>query len=205
MHIEPSLAVAGLVVGLLVGLTGMGGGALLTPLLVLFFRVSPLAAISSDLLTSLVMKPVGAAVHMRRRTVHWRLVGWLCAGAVPAGFAGAVLIGTIGHGAGVTGQLKIVIGLALCASVATTVFRQVMDRRARARGADPRRAGRCGRTGDRGGGHAAGRRGAGRAGDPLRRRPALGAQRPFRRGLSRHDEPGHGGDAGRHGRRLVSR
>ena len=134
MHIEPSLAVAGLVVGLLVGLTGMGGGALLTPLLVLFFRVSPLAAISSDLLTSLVMKPVGAAVHMRRRTVHWRLVGWLCAGAVPAGFAGAVLIGTIGHGAGVTGQLKIVIGLALCASVATTVFRQVMDRRARARG-----------------------------------------------------------------------
>lgn len=133
MQIDPSLAVAGLVVGLLVGLTGMGGGALLTPLLVLFFKVTPLAAISSDLLTSLVMKPVGAAVHMRQRTVHWRLVGWLAAGAVPAGFAGAVLIGLIGHGVGVADQLKLFIGVALCASVATTVFRQVMDRRARRR------------------------------------------------------------------------
>lgn len=133
MQIDPSLAVAGLVVGLLVGLTGMGGGALLTPLLVLFFKVAPLAAISSDLLTSLVMKPVGAAVHMRQRTVHWRLVGWLAAGAVPAGFVGAVLIGMIGREVGVADQLKLFIGVALCASVATTVFRQVMDRRARRR------------------------------------------------------------------------
>jgi uncharacterized membrane protein YfcA len=62
--------------------------------------------------------------------VNWRLVGWLCAGSVPAGFAGAVVIGTIGHGAGVTGPLTTMIGIALCAAVATTVFRQVMDRRA---------------------------------------------------------------------------
>ncbi len=130
MHIDLPVAVAGLVVGVLVGLTGMGGGALLTPLLVLVFRVSPLAAISSDLLTSLVMKPVGAAVHARRGTVNWRLVGWLAAGAVPSGFAGAVVIGTIGHGAGVTDPLTTMIGIALCAAVATTVFRQVMDRRA---------------------------------------------------------------------------
>ena len=57
MHIDPALSVAALVVGLLVGLTGMGGGALMTPLLVLVFGVQPLAAISSDLVTSLVMKP----------------------------------------------------------------------------------------------------------------------------------------------------
>lgn len=133
MHIDLPVAVAGLVVGVLVGWTGMGGGALLTPLLVLVFRVNPLAAISSDLLTSLVMKPVGAAVHARRGTVNWRLVGWLSAGTVPAGFAGAVVIGTIGHGAGVDGPLKMVIGIALCAAVATTVFRQVMDRRAERR------------------------------------------------------------------------
>ncbi len=129
MHIDPSLAVAGLVVGLLVGLTGMGGGALLTPLLVLFFRVAPLAAVSSDLMTSLVMKPFGAAVHIRHRTVHWRLVGWLAVGAVPAGFAGAVVAGLLGHAAGLQNDLKVVIGIALCASVATTVFRQVLDRR----------------------------------------------------------------------------
>ena len=68
-HIDFSLTLAGALVGLLVGLTGMGGGAILTPLLVLVFGVPPLTAISSDLVTSLVMKPVGAAVHLRRGTV----------------------------------------------------------------------------------------------------------------------------------------
>ncbi len=141
MHLDLSLAVAGLFVGLLVGLTGMGGGALLTPLLVLFFRVQPLAAISSDLLTSLVMKPVGGAVHLRHRTVHWSLVGWLALGSVPAGFAGALLIGTIGHAAGVQDNLKLIIGIALCASVAMMVLRQLLDLRNRRRdtaaGIDP--------------------------------------------------------------------
>ncbi|HWN33601.1 MAG TPA: sulfite exporter TauE/SafE family protein [Pseudonocardia sp.] len=135
MHVNVSLSVAGLLVGLLVGLTGMGGGALLTPLLVLFFRVEPLAAISSDLFTSLVMKPVGGAVHLRHRTVHWRLVGWLCVGSVPSAFAGAVLIGAIGHAAGVQDNLKLIIGVALCASVALMIVRQLMDRRARRRDA----------------------------------------------------------------------
>jgi Predicted permeases len=133
MHVDPALTVVGLIVGLLVGLTGMGGGALLTPLLVLVFRVSPLAAVSSDLLTSLVMKPVGGAVHLRHRTVNWALVGWLTLGSVPAGFAGAVIIGAIGHAAGVEDSLKLIIGIALCASVAMTILRQVLDRRIRLR------------------------------------------------------------------------
>jgi len=130
MHFDLDLVVAGLMVGLLVGLIGMGGGALLTPLLVLFFRVAPLAAISSDLITSLVMMPVGAVVHLRCRTVNWRLVRWLMVGSVPAAFAGAMIIGTIGHAPGV----KLAIGIALCASVGMTLFRQVLDRRAILRG-----------------------------------------------------------------------
>ena len=130
-----SLSLAGLLVGLMVGLTGMGGGALLTPILVLLFKVSPLTAISSDLLTSLVMKPVGGAVHLRHRTVDWRLVGWLTAGSVPAGFAGAVAIGSIAHGPSMQDGLKVVIGVALCASVALMVLRQVLDRRIRRRDA----------------------------------------------------------------------
>ncbi|MGH3846598.1 MAG: sulfite exporter TauE/SafE family protein [Pseudonocardiaceae bacterium] len=136
MHVTVSLSVAGLLVGLLVGLTGMGGGALLTPLLVLFFRVAPLAAISSDLLTSLVMKPVGGAVHLRHRTINWRLVGLLAVGSVPSAFAGALLISSIGHRAGVQDDLKMIIGVALCASVAMMVLRQLLDRRARHRDAD---------------------------------------------------------------------
>jgi uncharacterized membrane protein YfcA len=136
VHLDLSLSVAGLLVGLLVGLTGMGGGALLTPLLVLLFRVEPLAAISSDLLTSLVMKPVGGAVHLRHRTVHWPLVGWLTVGSVPSAFAGAVLIGSIGHRVGVDNNLKLIIGVALCASVALMVFRQWLDSRTRRRDAE---------------------------------------------------------------------
>lgn len=127
------LIVAGLVVGILVGLTGMGGGALLTPLLVLFFGVPPLPAISSDLLTSLVMKPVGAAVHLRHRTVNWRLVRGLTAGSVPAAFTGAVIAGLIGHVPRVQSDLKLAIGIALCASVGISFLQQVLDRWVRCR------------------------------------------------------------------------
>jgi uncharacterized membrane protein YfcA len=135
MHLDYSLAVAGALVGLLVGLTGMGGGALLTPLLVLFFNVPPLAAISSDLVTSLVMKPVGAVVHLRRRTVQTGLLKWLALGAVPAAFAGSMIIGKLGHARGVQSNLKIVIGIALLVSLSCTVLRQLMDRRLSAEGA----------------------------------------------------------------------
>ena len=136
MHLDPALSIAGLVVGLLVGLTGMGGGALLTPILVLVFGVQPLAAISSDLITSLVMKPVGAVVHLRRHTVQTGLLGWLALGAVPSGFLGAVLIGHLGHSAAVQHTLKIAIGIALVGSVASTVTRLLLDRRA-GNGGDP--------------------------------------------------------------------
>lgn len=129
MHLDLTLAVAGALVGLLVGLTGMGGGALLTPILVLFFNVPPLAAISSDLVTSVVMKPVGAVVHLRRRTVQLGLLGWLALGSVPAAFAGSAIIGRIGHAAHVQSTLKVVIGIALLASLSCTVARQIVDRR----------------------------------------------------------------------------
>ena len=60
------------VVGLLVGLTGAGGGALMTPMLILLFSVKPAAAISSDLVAAVVMRPVGAAVHLNKGTVNLR-------------------------------------------------------------------------------------------------------------------------------------
>src|SRR6266496_1783393 len=63
------------VVGLLVGLTGAGGGALMTPMLILLFSVKPAAAISSDLVAAVVMRPVGAAVHLHKGTVNLRMVG----------------------------------------------------------------------------------------------------------------------------------
>lgn len=129
IHLDLYLAVAGALVGLLVGLTGMGGGALLTPLLVLFFGVAPLAAISSDLVTSLVMKPFGAMVHLRRRTVQTGLLSWLALGSVPAAFAGSALVGSIGRSARVQADLKLAIGVALLLSLSCTMVRTVIDRR----------------------------------------------------------------------------
>ena len=129
MHLDYALTLAGALVGLLVGLTGMGGGALLTPVLVLIFGVPPLAAISSDLVTSLVMKPVGAAVHIRRRTVQTGLLTWLALGSVPAAFVGSLVIGKLAHSSHVQSTLKVAIGIALLASLACTVVRQLIDRR----------------------------------------------------------------------------
>src|SRR3954452_15735904 len=91
-----TLALAGLGVGIIVGLTGMGGGALMTPILVLVFGVPPIAAVSSDLAASAVMKPFGGFVHARRGTVNWPMVRWLCVGSVPSAFAGVLLLRLIG-------------------------------------------------------------------------------------------------------------
>ncbi|GAC1610674.1 MAG: hypothetical protein NVS3B26_18760 [Mycobacteriales bacterium] len=129
MHLDLSLSLVGALVGLLVGLTGMGGGALLTPMLVLVFHIPPLAAVSSDLVTSLAMKPIGAAVHLRRRSVNTGVVRWLCLGSMPTAFVGAVLVGTVGKSKAVQYDLKVGIGVLLLLSLSSTVVRQIVDRR----------------------------------------------------------------------------
>jgi uncharacterized membrane protein YfcA len=97
----------------IVGLTGMGGGALMTPMLVFFFHADPLTAISSDLVASFVMKPAGAFVHIRRKTVNLGLVKLLCLGSVPAAFIGAWVISEQPRGADLDATLKVLLGLAL--------------------------------------------------------------------------------------------
>src|ERR687886_3063731 len=113
-----TLALAGLGVGLVVGLTGMGGGALMTPILVLFFGVPPVAAVSSDLAASAVMKPFGGFVHARRRTVNWALVGWLCAGSVPSAFLGVLLLRLLGDDAAVQQVIRVALAVALLLAAA---------------------------------------------------------------------------------------
>src|SRR5438309_3844747 len=110
VHVDGYVAIAGLVVGFAVGLTGMGGGALMTPVLVLVFGVQPLTAVSSDLVASLIMKPVGVAVHVGQRTVNWRLVTWLTIGSVPAAFAGVALLRLLGRGAALRSAVQLALG-----------------------------------------------------------------------------------------------
>lgn len=110
-------------IGVVVGLTGMGGGALMTPMLVLLFGIPPLAAVSSDLVVSAVMKPVGGLVHIRRRTVTWPLVGWLCLGSMPTAFAGVWLLRALGDGERLQHAVKVALGVALLLAAAGLVFR----------------------------------------------------------------------------------
>jgi len=117
------LAVAALGIGIVVGLTGMGGGALMTPVLVLFFNVMPLTAVSSDLVASAVMKPVGSLVHLRRGTVHLGLVKWLCFGSVPAAFAGVLVARSLGSGEQVQSVIRTALAIALLCSAAGLMVR----------------------------------------------------------------------------------
>jgi uncharacterized protein len=135
---DPAVASAGLLVGIVVGLTGMGGGALMTPVLIMFFGVSPLAAVSSDVVASLFMKPIGGLVHLRRGTVHLGLVGWLCVGSVPGAFCGVLLLRALGSGERLAEVLLVAIGavlvLASAGMVAKAYLHLVQRRRLRAAG-----------------------------------------------------------------------
>lgn len=124
--LDPTLVLAGILVGFIVGLTGMGGGALMTPMLVFFFGVDPLTAVSSDLVASLFMKPVGAAVHMRRGTVNLQLVKWLCIGSVPAAFCGVFVLRLFGDGEDLATVVKKALGAALLVASAALIVRAWM-------------------------------------------------------------------------------
>jgi uncharacterized membrane protein YfcA len=119
--IDPGLVIGGLLGGFTMGLTGMGGGALLTPMLVLVFGVSPTAAVGSDLVTSLAVKPFGGAIHARAGTVRWDLVRWLSLGSVPGALAGVTLLHAVGAGA--DELVKIMLGFTLLAAAAVMVWR----------------------------------------------------------------------------------
>jgi uncharacterized membrane protein YfcA len=123
------LSAAGLGVGITVGMTGMGGGALMTPLLVLVFGVSPMTAVSSDLMASLAMKPLGALVHARRGTLHRGLIGWLCLGSVPAAFCGVLLLHALGAAGALQHRLGIAIGVALLVAVVSLSAKALLSHR----------------------------------------------------------------------------
>jgi uncharacterized protein len=125
---DPIIALAGLVVGFVVGLTGMGGGALMTPILVLLFKIEPLAAVSSDIVASMIMKPIGGGVHFKRGSVNKQLVKWLVMGSIPSAFLGVVLLKMLGTGVGLQGVIKSALGVALLVVAFGLVIRPILTR-----------------------------------------------------------------------------
>ncbi len=119
-------------VGIVIGLTGMGGGALMTPALI-FLNIPPAVAVANDLVAAAVNKSVGATVHWRNGSPNFRLAGWLIAGSVPTAFAGAFLVDGIGDAGSQEAFLRAAIGAALLLASATYAlriclsFRQLMQ------------------------------------------------------------------------------
>ncbi|MBI3647461.1 MAG: sulfite exporter TauE/SafE family protein [Actinobacteria bacterium] len=127
------VALAALIVGFTVGLTGMGGGALMTPVLVLLFKVTPSAAVSSDLVAAMIMKPIGSSVHVRRGTVKWELVRWLGIGSVPAAASGVFILRALGNSEDIQNTIKLMLGITLMIAASSMVIKAWMQGRRTAR------------------------------------------------------------------------
>ncbi|WP_082105503.1 sulfite exporter TauE/SafE family protein [Demequina subtropica] len=136
MDFSFGLMAAAAAIGVVVGLTGMGGGALMTPTLVLFFNIPAPVAVSSDIVAAAAMKPFGSWVHIRNKTVNWQLVRLLVYGSVPAAFLGVLLQHAVGNPEAVEAFTKKALGIALIVASAGLLLRAYMRLRERARARD---------------------------------------------------------------------
>ncbi|OWY38624.1 hypothetical protein CEK28_11020 [Xenophilus sp. AP218F] len=115
--------VAGLAVGFIVGLTGVGGGSLMTPIL-LWFGISPATAVGTDLLYAALTKAGGVVVHHRQRQIDWRIAGYLALGSVPASLLTLALLASLPIPARAMDALfKLVLGVALILTATAILFK----------------------------------------------------------------------------------
>jgi uncharacterized protein len=115
--VDWKLSIAGLLIGVLVGMTGMGGGSLMTPMLVFFFGFKPTVAIGTDILHGAIFKSFGAVRHRQLGTVHARLTLWMLVASAPLSLVGVALSTWLKHryGDGFEETAGIILGLALIA------------------------------------------------------------------------------------------
>ena len=127
MTFDPIYIALGACVGFIVGLTGVGGGSLMTPALVLLFGIHPATAVGTDLLYAAVTKSVGSLVHGARRNVDWRVVGCLASGSVPAAAATLAVLSRLGPRSGAaTEAITCALGAALMITAVSLVFRRML-------------------------------------------------------------------------------
>jgi uncharacterized membrane protein YfcA len=123
--VDPLYTLSGFIVGLLIGQTGMGGGSLMTPLLILLFGVHPTTAVGTDLLYAAATKTVGTLVHGVNRTVNWSMVSRLAAGSVPATALTLLLISHFDISGGAASRIiSSVLGVMLLLTALSLVFRR---------------------------------------------------------------------------------
>jgi uncharacterized protein len=121
---DPRVSVLGFLVGLLIGLTGIGGGAVMTPLLILLGLAKPVVAVGTDLMWNLLTKFVGAAVHYRQGNVDFKIVKRLAIGSVPGALAGLVVLSRIHHNEATADSVVTrMLGITLVCVAASLLFR----------------------------------------------------------------------------------
>lgn len=124
-HFDAMHAIAGLLVGVLVGLTGVGGGSLMTPLLVLMFGVNPKTAVGTDLLYAAITKIAGSAVHHSRETVDWKIFRRLASGSIPAAILSLVVLQMLGNPPKAAEKvILLVLGVMLLLTALATAFQK---------------------------------------------------------------------------------
>jgi uncharacterized membrane protein YfcA len=122
------LTLTGLLIGLLVGATGMGGGSLMTPVLVLVFNFNVIVAVGTDILHGAIFKTIGAWRHRTLGHVHARLTFWLALGSVPASIAGVYIVEVLerSYGADVNDVASVILGAALLLGGAGVLVRTLV-------------------------------------------------------------------------------
>ena len=121
-------SVAGLLVGTAVGATGVGGGSLMTPILILFYGISPAVAVGTDLLYASISKSYGVFLHGRNKTLDWTVVGWMALGSVPAAFATLAYIHSFGASDELDRLIKLTLAVAVITTATFTLFQQPLLR-----------------------------------------------------------------------------
>jgi uncharacterized membrane protein YfcA len=117
-------SVAGLVVGTAVGATGVGGGSLMTPILILFYGISPSMAVGTDLLYASISKAFGVALHGSRGTVDWKIVGWMALGSVPAALLTVLLLRHFEATKSLDHLIKLTLAIAIVVTATFTLFQE---------------------------------------------------------------------------------
>lgn len=124
-------SIAGLIVGTAVGATGVGGGSLMTPILILFYGISPALAVGTDLLYASISKSFGVLLHGRNGSLDWAIVGWLSVGSVPAALLTLVMLDQIGSSAQLDRLIKLTLSGAVIVTALFTLFQELLASRLR--------------------------------------------------------------------------
>ncbi|MES2488745.1 MAG: sulfite exporter TauE/SafE family protein [Pseudomonadota bacterium] len=121
-------SVAGLVVGIAVGATGVGGGSLMTPILIMFYGINPAIAVGTDLLYASASKSFGVLLHGRNGSLDWRIVRWMALGSVPATLITLAFLHNFPKGPGLDGLIKLTLAIAIIVTATFALFQDQLMR-----------------------------------------------------------------------------